>query len=38
MSEDVPPYRVDSGDARDPRGGVGWVLRDKAAYWQSAEQ
>lgn len=28
----IPRYR---GDASDPRGGVRWVLPDKAAYWQS---
>ena len=26
----IPRY---SGDAADPRGGVRWVLPDKAAYW-----
>ncbi len=31
----IPRYR---GDSSDPRGGVRWVLRDKAAYWQGAEQ
>jgi diadenosine tetraphosphate (Ap4A) HIT family hydrolase len=28
----IPRYQ---GDATDPRGGVRWVLPDKAAYWQS---
>jgi diadenosine tetraphosphate (Ap4A) HIT family hydrolase len=31
----IPRYR---GDASDPRGGVRWVLRDQAAYWQSGDQ
>ena len=32
----IPRYR---GDVGDPRGGVRWVLGDKAPYWQrSAEQ
>jgi diadenosine tetraphosphate (Ap4A) HIT family hydrolase len=31
----IPRYR---GDVTDPRGGVRWVLRDKAAYWQGSEQ
>lgn len=31
----IPRYR---GDVSDPRGGVRWVLGDKAAYWQDAGQ
>ena len=31
----IPRYR---GDKSDPRGGVRWVLPDKAAYWLSTEQ
>ena len=31
----IPRYQ---GDAPDPRGGIRWVLPDKAAYWQSTEQ
>ena len=31
----IPRYQ---GDALDPRGGIRWVLPDKAAYWQSTEQ
>lgn len=31
----IPRYR---GDASDPRGGVRWVLGDKAAYWQGDER
>jgi diadenosine tetraphosphate (Ap4A) HIT family hydrolase len=31
----IPRY---NGDALDPRGGVRWVLPDKAAYWLSTEQ
>jgi len=27
----IPRYR---GDVRDPRGGVRWVIPDKAAYWE----
>ncbi len=27
----IPRYR---GDARDPRGGIRWVLGDKAVYWK----
>ena len=30
----IPRY---GGDVRDPRGGVRWVLPDKAAYWHSSE-
>ena len=30
----IPRYQ---GDALDPRGGIRWVLPDKAAYWQSTE-
>jgi diadenosine tetraphosphate (Ap4A) HIT family hydrolase len=29
----IPRY---AGDVPDPRGGVRWVLRDKAAYWTDA--
>ncbi|MBK6349080.1 MAG: HIT family protein [Steroidobacteraceae bacterium] len=29
----IPRY---SGDAHDPRGGVRWVLPDKAAYWDKS--
>ena len=28
----IPRYR---GDAKDPRGGVRWLLADKADYWSS---
>ncbi len=31
----IPRYL---GDARDPRGGIRWVLGDKAAYWQDGEK
>ena len=31
----IPRYQ---GDVLDPRGGIRWVLPDKAAYWQSTEQ
>jgi diadenosine tetraphosphate (Ap4A) HIT family hydrolase len=31
----IPRYQ---GDVLDPRGGIRWVLPDKAAYWQSSEQ
>ena len=31
----IPRYQ---GDVSDPRGGVRWVLADKAAYWLSTEQ
>ena len=31
----IPRYQ---GDAPDPRGGIRWVLPDKAAYWLSTEQ
>jgi diadenosine tetraphosphate (Ap4A) HIT family hydrolase len=31
----IPRYQ---GDVPDPRGGVRWVLPDKAAYWLSTEQ
>jgi diadenosine tetraphosphate (Ap4A) HIT family hydrolase len=31
----IPRYR---GDVTDPRGGVRWVLRDKAPYWQAGDQ
>ena len=31
----VPRYQ---GDVSDPRGGIRWVLPDKAAYWQSTDQ
>lgn len=31
----IPRYQ---GDAPDPRGGVRWVLPDKAAYWLSTER
>jgi diadenosine tetraphosphate (Ap4A) HIT family hydrolase len=31
----IPRYQ---GDVLDPRGGVRWVLPDKAAYWLSTEQ
>lgn len=31
----IPRYQ---GDVSDPRGGVRWVLPDKAAYWLSTEQ
>jgi len=31
----IPRYQ---GDVSDPRGGVRWVLGDKAAYWQSVDQ
>ena len=30
----VPRYQ---GDVSDPRGGIRWVLPDKAAYWQSTD-
>ena len=30
----IPRYQ---GDTLDPRGGIRWVLPDKAAYWQSTE-
>ena len=30
----IPRY---AGDVSDPRGGVRWVLPDKAAYWPSGE-
>ena|SRR5690349_7278521 len=30
----IPRYQ---GDVLDPRGGIRWVLPDKAAYWQSTE-
>ncbi len=30
----IPRYQ---GDAPDPRGGVRWVLPDKAAYWLSVD-
>lgn len=29
----IPRY---AGDAADPRGGVRWVIPDKAAYWRKA--
>jgi len=28
----IPRYR---GDVRDPRGGIRWVIPDRAAYWAS---
>ena len=31
----IPRYQ---GDVLDPRGGIRWVLHDKAAYWQSTDQ
>jgi diadenosine tetraphosphate (Ap4A) HIT family hydrolase len=31
----IPRY---TGDTPDPRGGVRWVLGDKAVYWKDAEQ
>lgn len=31
----IPRYQ---GDVLDPRGGVRWVLPDKAAYWLSTER
>jgi diadenosine tetraphosphate (Ap4A) HIT family hydrolase len=31
----IPRY---SGDVPDPRGGIRWVLADKAAYWQDAKK
>jgi diadenosine tetraphosphate (Ap4A) HIT family hydrolase len=31
----IPRYQ---GDAPDPRGGVRWVLADKAAYWKATEK
>jgi diadenosine tetraphosphate (Ap4A) HIT family hydrolase len=31
----IPRYQ---GDAPDPRGGIRFVLPDKAAYWQSTER
>ena len=31
----IPRYR---GDVPDPRGGIRWVLGDKAAYWRDAEK
>jgi diadenosine tetraphosphate (Ap4A) HIT family hydrolase len=31
----IPRY---SGDTTDPRGGVRWVLPDKAAYWLKPNQ
>ena len=31
----IPRYQ---GDVLDPRGGIRWVLPDKAAYWQSTEE
>ena len=31
----IPRYQ---GDALDPRGGIRWVLPDKAAYWLSTMQ
>jgi diadenosine tetraphosphate (Ap4A) HIT family hydrolase len=31
----IPRYR---GDAEDPRGGIRWVLPDKADYWRSGRQ
>ncbi len=31
----IPRYQ---GDVLDPRGGVRWVIPDKAAYWLSTEQ
>ena len=31
----IPRYQ---GDVVDPRGGIRWVLPDKAAYWLSIEQ
>ena len=30
----IPRYQ---GDVADPRGGIRWVLPDKAAYWLSTE-
>ena len=30
----IPRYQ---GDVLDPRGGIRWVLPDKAAYWQSTD-
>jgi diadenosine tetraphosphate (Ap4A) HIT family hydrolase len=30
----IPRYK---GDVPDPRGGVRWVLPDKAAYWKDSE-
>jgi diadenosine tetraphosphate (Ap4A) HIT family hydrolase len=30
----IPRY---AGDMPDPRGGIRWVLRDKAAYWAETE-
>ena len=31
----IPRY---TGDAADPRGGVRWILPEKAAYWRSEQQ
>ena len=31
----IPRYQ---GDVLDPRGGIRWVMPDKAAYWLSTEQ
>lgn len=31
----IPRY---SGDVPDPRGGIRWVLPDKAAYWRDPEE
>jgi len=31
----IPRYH---GDVKDPRGGVRWVLGDKAPYWRGADQ
>jgi diadenosine tetraphosphate (Ap4A) HIT family hydrolase len=31
----IPRYQ---GDVLDPRGGVRWVLPDKAAYWRSTDR
>jgi diadenosine tetraphosphate (Ap4A) HIT family hydrolase len=31
----IPRY---AGDVPDPRGGIRWVLRDKAAYWTDVEK
>jgi diadenosine tetraphosphate (Ap4A) HIT family hydrolase len=31
----IPRY---TGDSADPRGGVRWILPEKAAYWRSEQQ
>jgi len=30
----IPRYK---GDSQDPRGGIRWILPDKASYWKSNE-